>query len=270
MIILRSIFDDIKLNKLISDVKLYAHLIRSIGVQGSGSNIIRPLQPVECAQCIKRLIDEEGDTLHQVAERLNLGKPQDQSKLYKKRDTTQVTSFLNLLKVSEKSRQLAGWGYEGYPSIPFSTMSQLATMTPSEQDMIIQSILTAKDKKKTLGKEDVKTIKKWRNANPNLPIEEYIEKILKLKPTTIITHLIVAEIRKKLQEFIGANKDYREKLLDILRKNLEGEFYSIDSTKILITISMDEDAYKTFHEKQYKQNTPFTQFLNDFLEDRIG
>ena len=149
-------------------------------------------------------------------------------------------------------------------------MSQLATMTPSEQDMIIQSVFSAKDKKKTLGKEDIKTIKKWRRTNPNLPIEECIEKILKLKPTTTITHLIVAEIRKKLQEFISVNKDYREKLLDILRKNLEGAFYNIDSTKILITISMDEAAYKTFHEKQYEQNIPFTQFLNEFLENKIG
>ena len=245
-------------------------LLKSVGVQGSGPNKIRPLQPVECAQYIKRLIDEEGDTLHQVAERLNLGKPKDQSNLYKKRDTAQVTSFLNLLRLSEKSRQLAGWDSDGYPLIPFSTMSQLVTMAPGEQDMIIQSIFTAKDKKKTLGKEDVKTIKKWRNANPNLPIEECIEKILKLKPTTIITHIIVAEIRKTLREFISSNKDYREKLLDILRKNLEGEFYDIDSTTILITISMDKIAYNTFHEKQYKQNISFTQFLNDFLEDKIG
>ena len=136
------------MRKLISDVKLYVQLLKSVGVQGSGPNKIRPLQPVECAQYIKRLIDEEGDTLHQVAERLNLGKPKDQSNLYKKRDTAQVTSFLNLLRLSEKSRQLAGWDSDGYPLIPFSTMSQLVTMAPSEQDMIIQSIFTAKDKKK--------------------------------------------------------------------------------------------------------------------------
>ena len=80
----------------------------------------------------------------------------------------------------------------------------------------------------------------------------------------------MAETRKKLQEFISINKDYQEKLLDILRKNLEGEFYNVDSTKILITISMDDVAYKTFHEKQYQQNIPFTQFLNNFLEDKIG
>ena len=80
----------------------------------------------------------------------------------------------------------------------------------------------------------------------------------------------MAEIRKTLREFISSNKDYREKLLDILRKNLEGEFYDIDSTTILITISMDKIAYNTFHEKQYKQNISFTQFLNDFLEDKIG
>ena len=258
------------MDKLISDVKLYVQLLKSVGVQGSGPNKIRPLQPVECARYIKRLMDEEGDTLHQVAERLNLGKLKDQSNLYKKRDTTQVTSFLNLLKLSEKSRQIAGWNSDGYPFIPFSTMSQLATMTPSEQDVIIQSVFNAKDKKKTLGKDDVTAIKKWRNTNPNLPIEECIEKILKLKPTTIITHLIVTETRKKLQEFISANKDYRKKLLDMLRRDLEGKFYDIDSTAILITISMDDVAYKTFYEKQYKQNISFTQFLNGFLEDKIG
>ncbi len=257
------------MTKLVANIEMYAQLLQSVGRQGSGSNRARPLKPVECAQYIKRLIEEENATLSEVAERLDLGRSQDQSNIYKKRDTSQVTSFLNLLKVSEKSRELAGWGYEGYPTIAFSLISQLSTLTPDEQDLIIQSVFNPDNRKKMLGKEDVKKIKMWRRENPDLPIEECIKKILKMMPTTTITHMVVSETREKLNRFIRLNTDYRKKLLDILRSHMEGEFYSIEATDILITISMDETAYKTFHDHQYKKNVSFTQFLNDFLEDKI-
>ena len=258
------------MNKLTRDVRRYAQLLQSVGRQGKGSNQNRPLSPVECAKAIQQLIDEEGDSLSTIATRLGIGQPKDTSNIYKKRDTTQVTSFLNLLKVSEKSRSFAGWGYEGYPTIPFSTIAILSTMTPHEQDLIIQSIYNTKDKTKSLGKEDAKKIRKWRNENPDIPINYFIEKILKLKPVTNITYIVVSEIQEKLKQFISSNEDYREKLLNILKNAIDGEFYSIDATDIIITISMNEKAYRTFHDHQYKQKISFTQFLNSFLEDKIG
>ncbi len=256
------------MSKLVTDVKAYSQLLLSISRHGSGQS--RPLKPIECAQYIRRLIDEEKEPLHKIAERLDLGKQKDKSNIYKKRDTTQITTFLNLLKVSKKSIEFAGWGYEGYPSIPFSAISQLSTFTADEQDMIIQSIYSARDKKKIIGKEDIKKIKKWRNENPDLPITECIKKLLKLKPVAVTTYIVVSEIREKLRQFIKSNDGYKEKILEILRNDLDGKFYNIDSTAILITISMDETAYQAFHDMQYKRGISFTKFLNSFLEDKIG
>ena len=258
----------IKLTKLVTDVKAYADLLNSVGQQGLGAGRKRPLSPVQCAEYIQRLISEEGESLDKIAERLNLGKPQNTSNPYKPRNTSQITSFLNLLKVSPISRELAGWSTDE-SHISFSTIAQLSTMTTEEQDLIIQSILKSKDKKRTLNKEDVKKIKKWRNENPDLSITECIEKVLQLKPVTVVTHVIVVEVYDKLRRFIASNSDYEEKLLNILHNNLKGKFHNIDTGNSVMTISMDEEAYKIFFEHQYKKNSSYTKFLYSVLESRI-
>jgi hypothetical protein len=253
--------------RLTKDTKRYAKLLLSVGRQGRGITQKQPLSPVECAEDIKRLMDEENKNLIQVSEMLDLGRPEEGSSIYKKRDTSQVNNFLKLLNVSEKSRDFAGWGWEGYPKIPFTTISKLSTLTHDEQDKILQSAY--KDKKKQILVKDVIKILKWRRENPKISIDECIEKILKLKPVTVVTHIVVCETYEKLKNFIKTNADFKQKILDILRDNLEGEFYEIDATDILITISMNETAYKIFHEQQYKKGVHFTEFLNTFLEDRI-
>lgn len=260
----------IELSKLVTDVKTYAKLLNSVGQQGLGAGRKRPLSPVQCAEYIRRLIDEEGESLDKIAERLNLGKQKNMSNMYKPRDTTQIASFLNLLKVSPKSRDLAGWSTDEYPRIPFSIIAQLSTMTPEEQDLIIQSILNSKNRKRTLGKDDVKRIKKWRNENPEISIRECIEKVLQLKPVTVVTHLVVVEIHDRLRRFIASNLDYEEKLLGMLHMDLGGKFHGIDVGKSVMAISMDEEAYGTFYEHQYRKGSSYTRFLDDFLESRIG
>ena len=254
---------------LVKNIKLYAHLLQSVGQQKRDNQQPRPLTPVQCAQMIYRLIKEEGDTLAKVSERLGLGRSQDESNPYKKRDTTQVTDFLNLLRVSEKSRNLAGWKHEKYPKLPFSVISHLAVLDENDQDTIIQSAYNS-DNKKVLGKEDVKRIKSWRRANKDAPIQEGIRKVLDLKPVSTTTHMVVCETRESLKKFITNTPSYREIILGILREHLNGLFYSIDATDVLITISMDEMAYHTFHEQQYKKNISFTDFLNRVLEDKVG
>ena len=55
-----------------------------------------------------------------------------------------------------------------------------------------------------------------------------------------------------------------------LGDNLNGEFYSIDTTDILITISMDQNAFTVFREQQLEKGVSYSDFLNSFLEDKIG
>ena len=254
--------------KLTQDVKLYSKLLLSVGRQGRDIHQRRPLTPIECAKLMRRLMDEENEDLVQIAERLDLGKPKDNSNIYKKRDTTQAREFINLLRFSEKSRYFAGWGWEGPPKISFSVMTYLSSLSHDDQDKVIQSMYK-NDQKRIIDKKEAKKISAMKKNDPNITIEDCIKNILKLKPVLVTTHIIVCEIYDKLRHFIDSNINYRKKLLNILENNLDGEFYSIDATSVLISISMNEQAYKKFHSQQYENNTSFTQFLNNFLEVKI-
>ena len=255
------------LTKLVMDTKRYALLLNSVARQGTGHSK-RPLTPIECAESIKRLI-EEGDTYEQVAERLGLGKPSDKASMYKKRDTTMVMSFLRLLEVSPKSRDLIGWGTEDYPKIPFSTVSQMASFSHEDQDVILQSVFDVGGKKK-LGKEDVKKIRKWRNSNPKTAIQECISKVLDTKPVVETTHMVVCEIQNSLRKLVEVDAEYRKTLLEILGKKIKGKFYAADVGKNVVAISMDADAYQAFRESQHVRKVSYTQFLDSLLEDSVG
>ena len=162
-----------------------------------------------------------------------------------------------------------GGGWEGYPKIPFSSALELKSLSHEEQDIVLQSVFKGDEQKKGLFKNDMKKIAKFRRENENLSIQDCVEKVFKLKPVTVITHIVVCETYAKLKNFIKTHSDHIEKLLTILKSNISGKFYEIDTTDILVSISMDEEAYKIFHEQQYKKDVHFTEFLNTFLEDKL-
>jgi len=109
----------------------------------------------------------------------------------------------------------------------------------------------------------------FKRENPDSTIDEAIKKILDLKPITIVNYLVVCETREKLNSFIKNNKDYEEKLLRILKNSIEGEFYELSANDVVISIAMNEKAYQTFHQQQEVKGIPFTEFLNEFLEDKL-
>jgi len=254
---------------LTKNIKLYAKLLLSVGQQGRGVSQRQPLQPVDCGELIKRLMDEENEDKSKVVKRLDLGRPKEGTNMYKKRDQTQLNKFLSLLDISQKSKDFAGWGWEPFPKIPFSSVLELKSLSHEEQDIVLQSVYKGDEQKKGLFKNDMKKIAKFRRENEDLTIQDCVEKVFKLKPVTVVTHVVVCETYAKLKNFIKTNSDHKEKLLDILKSNIPGEFYEIDTSDILVSISMDEQAYKIFHEQQYKKDVHFTEFLNTFLEDKI-
>jgi len=137
-----------------------------------------------------------------------------------------------------------------------------------EQDKILQTF-KSNDKKEKLTQADVQNIRKCLDSDSNLTIDDCIEKIMKLKVVDI-TNLVVCEIQDRLNNFIKSNDDYEKKIIDTLKNNLNGEFYSIDTTDILITISMDQNAFTVFREQQLEKGVSYSDFLNSFLEDKIG
>ena len=249
------------MSRVIDDVDLYAQLLNSVARQGDGQGTRRPLTPVQCAHYIRRMMDENSETSGQVAERLGLGRPKGASNIYKKRDTSQVAAFLNLLKVSEKSRELAGWGYEKHPKIPFSLVAQLSSMKPEEQDAIIQSAFNDEGRR-VLGKEDVKKIRRWRNDNPDLPIEDCIRGVLRLKPVASTRHLVVADIRANLEKFLADGPDPEGRLLALLERRVEGTFHQATIGRSVVAISMDAVAYKTFRDSQYRRGRSYSDLLD--------
>ena len=248
------------------NIKLFAKLLQSVGRQGRGTKK-QPLSPLECAQYIKQLMDEEKLDKKQVSERLGLGRQENLADLYKDTDSTQVGLFLKLLDVSPKSQQLAGWGWEGPPKINFTTIFRMAKLSHEEQDRVLQSVYRS-GKQELLSKDALK-ITKFMTENPDLSINEAIKKVLKLKPVEVTNYMIVCETREKLKKFIENNKDYEEKLLKILRDNMKGKFYEISATDTVISILLDDVGFKIFNEQQEQKDNPFTDFLNEFLEDKI-
>jgi hypothetical protein len=256
------------MQRLTSNIDLYSKLLLSVGQQGRGIKQKQPLQPLECGRYIKQLMDEENEDRGQVSERLGLGRSKDSSQMYKKRDSTQVTKFLQLLNISEKSQDLAGWGWEGHPKIPFSVILKMVNFSHDEQDKILQTF-KANNKKEKLTQLDVQKIKKCMDSDSDSTIDNCIEKIMKLKVVNI-TNLVVCEMHDKLNNFIKSHDDYEKRIIDILKNNLDGDFYSIDTTDILITISMDQNAFTIFHEQQLEKGVSYSDFLNSFLEEKIG
>ena len=129
--------------------------------------------------------------------------------------------------------------------------------------------IQSKHKKGIATKQAIK-IATLRRENPNLSINEIVETVLKIKAIDAPHHMIVCEVNEKLGNFIKSNDDHAEKLLEILRKNINGEFFELDANEIIISIKMDETAFKTFHEQQSNEGVQFTEFLNGFLEDKLG
>jgi len=268
------------LNKLIKNTKLYTKLLLSVGKQGRNSSKKQPLSPIDTAKLIKRLMEEENLDGHQASERLGLGRARDTTKsLYEKTDKTQVEFFLKLLELSPASREFCAWDWEdGIDRINMTTLFRLNALTHEEQNHIIQSIRKQKKEYRDSAGEAVKPLKskealkisQERRANPQVPIDEFIEKTLKIRPVIEIHNFVVCRMEEKLKKFVESNNDYSTKLLEILRNNMDGKFYDIDAENgESITIEMDQIGLKIFDEQQNKKDITYSQFLNKFMEDKI-
>ena len=269
------------MTRLIKNPKLFSKLLLSVGKQGRGSSQRQPLTPIDTAKLIKRFMEEENLDGHQVSERLGLGRARDMTEsLYEDTDKTQVEFFLKLLELSPASREFCAWNWEkGIDRINMTTLFRLNALTHEDQDHIIQSIRKQKREYRASGGESVKPLKSTealkisqkRRENPDIPIDEFIEKTLKIRPIVEIHNFIVCTMGEKLKNFVESNDGYVIKLLEILRNNLDGIFYDLDAENgRTIAIETDPIGLKVFDEQQDKKDITYSQFLNEFMEDKIG
>ncbi len=227
------------MSRLTKDPKQYAKLLLSVSKPWRGIKQERPLDPFECAQMIKRLIDEEGDTKSQISTRIGMiGRTVNPSK---NSNIARTNQFLALLNISEKSRCFAGWAWDGYPKIQFQALSIISSMDPEEQDIIIQSVYNNERKYVQLFKPGPRDYRKDIPPNPDELVDErrvdpydrrriltthfarmivglkgcgldilksLIRDSLRIEPVDTTTHMIVCKIPENMENFISLNDDY--------------------------------------------------------------
>tara|TARA_Y100000590_G_C15742527_1_gene1020792 strand:- start:4253 stop:5062 length:810 start_codon:yes stop_codon:yes gene_type:complete len=268
------------LKKLTKNPELFKNLLLSVGKQGRGSTQKQPLSPIEVAKLIKRFKEEENIDSHRVSERLGLGRTRDiTKKLYEKTDKTQVEFFLKLLELSPAIREFCAWDWEkGIDRINMTTLFRLNALKHEEQNQIVQAIRNQKrqfeksngEAPKPLTSKEALKISQDRRENPQIPIQEYIDKVIGIRPVEEIHNFVVCIMGKKLAKFVETNEDHVDKLLSILRNSLDGIFYDINAENgRTITIEMDPVGLKIFDKQEAENGATYSQFLNKFLEDKI-
>ncbi len=232
------------MTNLTKDPKQYAKLLLSVSEPQRKIEQERPLDPFECAQMIKRLMDEEGDTKSQISARIGLmGITADPSKT----STLRLNQFLALLNISKKSRSFAGWPWEGYPKIRFPLLSDLSPLSPDEQDLVIQSVYNNERKYVSLFKPETREnspcrprleignasqydrkrllttyaakVASYKENGTKSSIRKYIKDFLGLKPVDITTHMIICDAPRTLlytPEYFRSNDEYKKILVHIL------------------------------------------------------
>ena len=247
--------------RLIDDLHTYADLLLSVGVQGDDLKRERPLTPIEVANLIQRMIKENNEPLYITSKRLGLGRNKT-GDMYKKKDTSQISKFLDLLKLSKRSQKVLGYGRSDSDKIAFSTGAVIAKLSDfDEQDKIIQSSLDKGIKKEEAGK-----IVQYRKAHPKATIEECIEKILKIRPVEKVTNVVCCTLEEKFHNTIESKKD---KLVNGLKINLKGEIFKTNIKGKIIMIFMDDRAFDTLERKQKEKNMTFTNYVNFLIGDSM-
>ena len=248
--------------RLIDDVSTYANLLLSVGVQGDNLKQERPLTPIEVANLVQRMIKENNEPLRIISARLGLGRGKINDDIYKKEDTSQISIFLDLLKLSKRSQKVLGYGKSDKDKIAFSTGAVIAKLSDfDEQDKVIQSSL-----EKGIIKDEAIKIIQYRKAHPNETIEECIEKVLKIRPVEKITNVVCCVLEEKFRNTIESKKD---KLIENLKIKLNGEIFKTNIKGKIIIIFMDDDAFNTLESKQKEKNMTFSNYVNFLIEDSI-
>jgi hypothetical protein len=153
----------------------------------------RKLRPLEVARLVQKAVDG-GTTRKECSDGLQTA-------------ATQISRFLNLLKLPPNVQGLAIWGTSSASGIPFSSLAQLAGLKEaSEQVRAARAILANR-----LSWKEVVQLVQLKNRS-NKSIEEAIEAILKLRPQVERRHIFVGSIiydavRSALSSLTQAERD---------------------------------------------------------------
>jgi hypothetical protein len=222
----------------------YAKLLSSVNTGKTG--LQRQLSPIEVAQYIERLVDEEG---------------MDTTLMLLPLEKKLISDFRVLLTFPERVQNGIIWGQTKDGGLGFSAVVYIAPLKESEN----REMLCKAAAKKEFKVDEIKEIVRFYREN-DIPLIDVIEKITNSRPVITKSYMVVIsfleDIQKKISEIAKKlNKSNDEVIIMKLKEKLElNGITTVVSKGKNILIDMDEEQYR-----QYK-----TQVKNKKLEfDKI-
>ena len=242
---------------LIDDFDKYSDLVLSVKTHQKD----RPLEPIEVAKYITRMIDELPDeNLLKISNRLGLN------------DATQTKYFLKLLELPETVHYLLGWKVHQEEKIPF-TISVILSELGNKEDMeyLVKAGLEHK-----FTKNEAMRIVQLKKKFPEKSADECIEKVLKIRPVIVkgymIINLLTEAILSKIEKIAREkNIEQKELLLDLVNKNLEkGKTESVKIKGKVVQLGLDGDGYRSILKFQESRKIRFNDIIEKLLTEKFG
>ena len=155
-------------------IGLTAKELRDITLSVGTHRGSRRLSPLEGARLIEKTLSL-GTSRKECADALGIG-------------PTQVSTFLKLLNLKTEIQHLADWGGTKNASIPFSTLAELARLSPNDQVKASEAVL-----RHNLKWKEVVQLTQISDRSGQA-IEECVATILKLRPELDTRYLFVGAI----------------------------------------------------------------------------
>lgn len=181
----------------------------------------RPLAPVEVAERLQRLLDG-GVPRREVSEWLGIG-------------TSQIGSFLKLLRLSPEIRALADWG-QSPSTVPFSSLAEIAKLPPESQVEAAEYVL----RHELAWKEVIALVQLYGRAGSDL--HDAIQQVLRLRPEVVqhyvyIARVLSAEVQGALRA--QGQRDRDQVLYQVVSRVLPGVEVSVRCGDTTLVISAD-------------------------------
>lgn len=212
----------------------YSKLLSSIKI--ANTNLRRVLSPIQTAQQIKRLIDEEG--IETVEEILPLNK-------------NNIMSFVHLLKLPEECHDGIVWGRSGDMGVGFSAASHIAALVNREDKLLLFN----ETSKNNISEKDVQQIISFYKKNDkkfDISLVDIIAKTTNARPSTSHLYIVVISIssdsKTKLENNAKITGRQPSKLLEEYFKQ-KFKITDIDSIELKgknIAIGLKEHEYRKY------------------------
>ena len=259
--------------KLIDDLDLYSDLLSSIGTGDEN----RPLTPIECSDYIKRLQEETQESLEKISTRLGLGKKRKIKTMDEPPDTTQIKLFLNLQNLSRKSAYMLRFGKSTGDKVGFTIGCLVADLpVKRDQDVILQTVIKNADSSKPITKTDVMHILERKKKSSEMPIEEIIKHVMKIKPVTKVVNMIVFHLdystHRKLDLLMKKLRRSSKEVMTCLinKKFTNNEILSISLKGDNVYISINEEQFKAVENNWKSSKTNMSGYFNKILSEAIN